>query len=147
MTKLEKVLKDLDTLIDYWDDVDRFEEHVYGANILNTLTDARTWIEDTLKAQQPRVLTLEEVKDALDTVVWVDRPKFHNLSSEYALITAYSREFEYIELQYPFNAKDYRERSDYKTYNKAWRCWSARPTDEQRKAVKWDEPPKEGDEE
>ena len=23
-------------------------------------------------------------------------------------------------------------------YNRTWRCWSARPTDEQRKAVKWD---------
>lgn len=52
MTKLEKMLKDLGTLIDYWDDVDRFEEHIYGANILNTLTDARTWIEDTLKERQ-----------------------------------------------------------------------------------------------
>ena len=26
-------------------------------------------------------------------------------------------------------------------YGKVWRCWSVRPTDEQRKAVKWDENP------
>lgn len=25
-----------------------------------------------------------------------------------------------------------------KEYGKTWRCWTARPTDEQRKAVKWD---------
>ena len=25
------------------------------------------------------------------------------------------------------------------TYNKKWRCWTSRPTDEQRKAVRWDE--------
>jgi len=24
-------------------------------------------------------------------------------------------------------------------YNDSWRCWTSRPTDEQRKAVKWDE--------
>lgn len=24
------------------------------------------------------------------------------------------------------------------SYGKTWRCWTARPTDEQRKAVKWD---------
>ena len=26
-----------------------------------------------------------------------------------------------------------------KTYGKTWRCWSAKPTEEKRKAVKWDE--------
>ena len=26
-----------------------------------------------------------------------------------------------------------------KEYGKTWRCWTARPTDEQREAVKWDE--------
>lgn len=25
-------------------------------------------------------------------------------------------------------------------YGKTWRCWTAKPTDEQRKAVKWDDP-------
>ena len=73
MTKLEKVLKDLGTLIDYWDDVDRFEEHVYGANILNTLTDARTWIEDTLK-EQPRWISVKDVLPksvANKVLVWV----------------------------------------------------------------------------
>lgn len=25
------------------------------------------------------------------------------------------------------------------SYNKKWRCWTSRPTDEQREAVKWDE--------
>ena len=29
-------------------------------------------------------------------------------------------------------------------YNKEWRCWTSRPTDEQRKATPWAEPPKEG---
>lgn len=29
---------------------------------------------------------------------------------------------------------------DFAWYGKTWRCWTVRPTDEQRKAVKWDEP-------
>lgn len=91
-----------------------------------------------LKAQEPRVMTLEEVEDALDTVVWVDRPLLDNSSDEYALIDAYSRKTQIVELRYPFCDKDYRERADYATYGKTWRCWTSRPTDEQRKAVKWD---------
>jgi len=91
-----------------------------------------------LKEQEPRVMTLEEVEDALDSVVWVDRPLFDNLSTEYALIDSYSRKLQIVELRYPFCDKDYRERSDYATYGKTWRCWSYRPTDEQREAVKWE---------
>lgn len=91
-----------------------------------------------LKVQEPRVMTLEEVEDAIDSVVWVDRPLFDNLSNEYALIDSYSRKLQIVELRYPFCDKDYRERSDYATYGKAWRCWTARPTDEQREAVAWE---------
>lgn len=93
---------------------------------------------ELLKEQEPRVMTLEEVEDALDSVVWVDRPLFDNSSSEYALIDSYSRKLQTVELRYPFCDKDYKERSDYATYGKTWRCWTARPTEEQRKAVKWE---------
>ena len=93
---------------------------------------------ELLKAQEPRVMTLEEVEDALDTVVWVDRPLIDNTSDEYALIDAYSRKTQIVELRYPFCDKDYRERADYATYGKTWRCWTSRPTDEQREAVKWE---------
>ena len=98
------------------------------------------YIEDgakLLKEQEPRVMTLEEVEDALDSVVWVDKPLFDNLSSEYALIDSYSRKLQIVELCYPFYDKDYRERSDYATYGKTWRCWTSRPTDEQREATPW----------
>ena len=93
---------------------------------------------DALKAQEPRVMTLEEVENALDSVAWVDRPLFDNLSSEYALIDSYSRKLQIVELRYPFCDKDYRERADYATYGKTWRCWTSRPTDEQREATPWE---------
>lgn len=93
---------------------------------------------EVIEALETHVMTLEEVEDALDTVVWVDRPLFDNTSNEYALIDAYSRKTQMVELRYPFSDKEYRERADYAAYGKNWRCWNARPTDEQREAVKWD---------
>lgn len=35
---------------------------------------------------------------------------------------------------------------DFAWYGKTWRCWTARPTDEQRKAVKWNDPGEEDEE-
>ena len=93
--------------------------------------------EYTMEEYVKPVMMLEEVEDALDSVVWVDKPLFDNLSSEYALIDSYSRKLQIVELCYPFYDKDYRERSDYATYGKTWRCWTSRPTDEQREATPW----------
>lgn len=91
---------------------------------------------ELLKEQEPHVLTLEEVKDALDTVVWVDRPQIENFSNEYALISLYSRKWGYVNLKFIDGDE---ARWICEQYGKLWRCWSARPTDEQRKAVKWDD--------
>lgn len=35
---------------------------------------------------------------------------------------------------------------DFYAYGSEWRCWSYKPTDEQRKAVKWDDPGEEDEE-
>ena len=120
------------------DELDGFrmdDEMTYAA--YSRLHDLISKIDDLL-TQESRVMTLEEVEDALDTVVWVDRPLFDNSSAEYALVDSYSRKTRIVELRYPFCDKDYRERSDYATYGKNWRCWTSRPTDEQREKVKWE---------
>lgn len=88
-----------------------------------------------LKSQEPRVMTLEEVEDALDTVIWVDRPDFDNSSDEYALIKSYSRKEGYMTIAYFCGYHD--ATMFYNLYGKKWRCWDKRPTDEQREAVKW----------
>ena len=90
----------------------------------------------SLKTQKPRVLTLEEVEDALDTVVWVDRQQVENSSDEYALITAYSRKLGYVDLKFIDGGWG---RFTYAWYGKTWRCWDKRPYEEERKAVKWDD--------
>ena len=89
-----------------------------------------------LKKQEPRVLRLEEVEDALGTVVWVDRPQIDNSSDEYALISAYLHELGWVYLR--FVGAD-TSRWTYEQYGKTWRCWDKRPTDEQRGAVVWDD--------
>ena len=90
----------------------------------------------TLSKAQPRVLTLNEVEDALDTVVWVDKPQTENSAAEYALISGYSRKLGYVDLEYFYGIE---ARWTYDQYGKTWRCWDKRPFDEQRAAVKWDE--------
>lgn len=81
-----------------------------------------------LKGQEPKVLTLEEA--CIESDVW------------YETITGVCR----------WGALCYDVHKDLalyvsngivgvnpSTYGKTWRCWDKRPTEEERKAVKWDE--------
>lgn len=86
-----------------------------------------------LKAQEPRVLTIEEVKalpyghviietDKSELLRWLDALLFCKNDND---------SFDFITLEG-------RARLLGTEYNVEWRCWTSRPTDEQRKAVKWD---------
>jgi len=97
------------------------------------LTDALA----LLKEQEPRVMTVEEVINAKDkTDVWLDEldcvvvaatisnwveSKNHVVTFFYGIEHTTSGERDYMN----------------NNYNRTWRCWTARPTDEQRKAAKW----------
>lgn len=89
---------------------------------------------ELLKEQEPRVLTLEELEKHC-----AEKTPF--MFSENAPV--------YIEycIERPWNvrwgtAETIRSWLGsveiYNDYGKDWRCWNTRPTDEQRKAVKWD---------
>lgn len=93
---------------------------------------------EALKAQEPRVMTLEEIEDALDTVVWVEEPQVENLADRYGLLEAYSHKAGFVDIFFGFSDPPVTDRYYYSDYGKTWRCWAYRPTDEQRKAVKWD---------
>lgn len=113
MTNLEKVIKGLEEAeIILAQAVDRGGEMaVMGAfRCLNRVTDALAM----LKAQEPRVLTWEEVKKV--EVCWLEQRGYE----PYATLEANT-----------WNSEK---------YGKSYRCWNRMPTDEQRKAVKWDEP-------
>lgn len=89
-----------------------------------------------LKAQEPRVLTLGDLRDigsvwALNTppYLYMDtNPRYRRIVGSWV---AWRNIYELISGLYPtYNADN---------YGKIWRCWSARPTDAQREVVKWDD--------
>ena len=90
-----------------------------------------------LKAQQPRLMTLEEVKqhNNQDGCVWFEQTTYNAYA---AFVRKEDFEIEVISpyiLGNPIN-HGYWLNSN---YNVTWRCWTSRPTDAQREAVKWDD--------
>ena len=89
-----------------------------------------------LKAQEPRVLTLEEVKqhNNQDGCVWFEQPTYNAVA---AFVRKEDFEIEVISpyiLGEPIN-HGYWSNSN---YGKTWRCWSSRPTDAEREATPWE---------
>lgn len=138
MAELEKVIYSIERCICHVPDSCRDcaydAGHPYNECVELLLKDALS----LLKAQEARVMTLEEIEDALDNVVWLDIPGAENLADGFSLIMAYSRKNGFVLLDSPFGDNPSQDRFEYTDYNKTWRCWTSRPTDEQRKAVKWD---------
>lgn len=100
-----------------------------------------------LKEQDPRVLELDEVK-AIGTQnndqIQDENTRFIWSEEEYALHIAKPTYYDFgledseeepIYLYYI--GTDFFNHFDQNTYGKTWRCWSSRPTDEQREAVPW----------
>ena len=84
---------------------------------------------ELLKEQEPRVLTLEEVTGGGECYV-----EYRN--GGYGYCDCYiSDDAETINIYRPLKIDYY---ADPELYKKTWRCWDRQPTDEQRKAVKWD---------
>ena len=92
-----------------------------------------------LKGQEAKVLTVDQLEDALDTVVWLETPVSENLADGYYLIMAYNHKYGYMYFDSPFGDNPSQDRLEYSEYGKSWRCWDKRPFDEQRKAVKWND--------
>ena len=89
-----------------------------------------------LKEQEPRVMTLEDVKQAeVGTVVWLEWRIESKINSGifFRLIN------KGIDDSLEFHVLDGFVAARLACYGTEWRCWTSRPTDEQRKAVKWDE--------
>lgn len=90
-----------------------------------------------LKAQEPRVMTLEEMKAIpYDADIWIETEYYVGKITIFAA-TINTKGLRGVMVY--ASHKTY----DYEGYNKLWRCWTSRPTDEQRKATPWAEPPKE----
>lgn len=104
----------------------------------NELHEMYTNVIALMKEQQPKVLTVDQLEDALDTVVWLETPVSENLADGYSLIMAYSHKYGYMLFDSPFGDNPSQDRLEYSEYGRSWRCWDKRPTDEQRQAVSWE---------
>lgn len=94
-----------------------------------------------LEAQEPRVLTLEELRslNGTDHFVWLEDNGGYTIDGGYALYDCYAEATTYqnnVELN--TFGREMEFEPDNEEYGKTWRCWSAKPTDEQRRAVMWD---------
>jgi len=94
-------------------------------------------ILDILKKQEPRVLTLDEVKglqSLKDGAVWLEMWRGTAFPALPEMLLSHISYFVAI----PFNSYRGWVRNEY--YGKTWRCWSSRPTKQQMEEVKWDDP-------
>ncbi|MBQ6960842.1 MAG: hypothetical protein IJP78_07705 [Clostridia bacterium] len=91
-----------------------------------------------LKAQEPRVMTLDEVlaHDYKDGPLWLE-----TIDNVITCGFAYCYKY-YVQFSIPVMENEYLLKRDTwnrtDTYNKIWRCWTSRPTDEQREATPWE---------
>ena len=100
---------------------------------------------DLLKAQEPRVLSWEEVDKSGNSYVWAEVRSL--MVQRNCLIYCTVQKSKFNEWLYKLREdsgidwtrteEDY-NRDNYQGAHSGWRCWSARPTEEQRKAVLWD---------
>ena len=87
---------------------------------------------ELLKEQEPRVLTLEEVHEMAWDYCYLEEEVIKD-----KVLQIYTGKYRIKCITWPSIASCVLTFGD-DAYGKRWRCWTSRPTDEQRKAVKWD---------
>lgn len=81
-----------------------------------------------LKAQEPRVMTKEEII-GWDGYIWFE---FNGMKAMKTVLIDHGM------VREPFRGDYPTKELSWGTCQETWRAWTARPTEEQRKAVKWD---------
>lgn len=132
MTKLENVIKGLECCANI---CCKCSECTYDVNKTDCYISLERDALELLKEQEPRVLTWEELIDVTNPVWYEEREGI----SSWALCTDVTRGNDYENMSYEFfeNYDNSYIREYATNCNIYWRCWTARPTDEQIKAVKW----------
>ena len=111
-----------------------------GKIVLMAWAEAAREAAALVKAQPPRVMTREEINNSLKEPFWKETK-----SSNKSLYTGWVLAYEIqtglgitgtrLGMAEPSGRVVWYRLDD---YGKTWRCWTARPTDEQRKAAAWD---------
>lgn len=87
---------------------------------------------ELLKAQEPRVMTLEEVENLPYGHVLIETDKNDPIRWLDALLFIKN-----INFSFDFITLEGKARLLGTEYNREWRCWTARPTEEQRNSTPW----------
>ena len=103
-----------------------------GKLLLMSCANAAREAAALVKAQEPRVIDISKIYTAKKLDVWIEY-KCENIVHPLMLIETEMTDKSQTVFFYPMLVRPI------KAYGKTWRCWTARPTDEQRKAVKWDD--------
>lgn len=107
-----------------------------GIKQLQTLINDAT---ELLKVQEPRVITLEEIRDVLKQPVWKETKSAHEKLYT-GWVIAYDIQIghgitgERLGMSEPSGRVVWYRLDD---YGRTWRLWTSRPTDEQREAAPW----------
>ena len=96
-------------------------------------TDLLQYAVALLKAQEPRVMTLEEIDD--DDAYWFEEKYGKKSLGRNVLIHSIEEDARepYITLVYTYGEASYK----ISEYGQTWRLWTSKPTDEQREAASW----------
>ena len=95
-----------------------------------------------LKEQEARVITREELKQFEGSPCWFESSGTYMGKDGFWVIPAMFRTFfagMIMSYTSVLNGVGGCGELGLSAYNKTWRCWTAKPTDEQRQAVKWNE--------
>ena len=89
---------------------------------LGGIVDAIDMAIEAVKAQKPRVMTLEEYEAWIDTPFTERNPVFHEERTKRGTVTCWVNTVV----------------CTLREYGKNDRCWTSKPTDEQREATPWE---------
>ena len=120
------------------------EEAIYKLNVLIRCAVDRAMIDEIcrevigfLESQMPRVMTWREIVHSIEIeapAIWLDdRDKIHVIPALTIISCVTNSE------NATFVVRGKRIDVKHSDYGKRWRAWTARPTEEQRKTVKWDD--------
>lgn len=90
---------------------------------------------ELLKAQQPKVMTLEEVKSSIGEAIWFESR--HTYMSKKGFWIIPSLIAHNILLRYVHSGSSHYSELGLNDYHKIWRCWTSKPTEKQREETPW----------
>lgn len=129
MTKIEKVIAGLQRCcVDNCSEGSKCPYYSEKDCVTVLLYDAL----EVVKEKEPRVIDISEIYTAKKLDVWIEHTSENIVQPLILIETEMTDKYQTVYFS-PMLVRSI------KTYGKTWRCWTARPTDEQREAVKWDD--------